>query len=89
MSQDKTYKIFFTGVTGGPCPVCDASGELVASWGTYAAAGQRVIVHSTDDEPLRVCTLETDTGRLHVDLSGRWYYEWLKTRYEISVTKMT
>lgn len=71
-----TFSTIYTGqIPGGPCPVCQQTGSLVAHHGTYDPEGQRTIVHHDPQTGVQRCTLPTAAGTLHTGPDARWRYE--------------
>lgn len=66
-----SFKMTFSGVHGGPCPVCAGSGELLAHDGEHG--GYRTIRHMDEHGREQVCTLPEEDGILYTK-AGRWWY---------------
>jgi len=71
--MDATFDMTFTGVNGGPCPLCNHSGQLMHHYGTYGTNGWRNIHHLDELGRLHKCTVASRHGVLYAD-EGRWWY---------------
>lgn len=74
-----SFKMTFSGVFGGPCPVCSGSGALLVHDGEFG--GYRTIRHMDEQGREQVCTLPEDEGM--VDTTGGW---WRYVPREFAVT---
>lgn len=68
-----SFNMFFTGVSGGPCPVCGGSGELIHHFGTQGPGGLRIINHEGAPQG-QLCTVVEAEGIMIVK-DGVWRYE--------------
>lgn len=66
-----SVKVICEGVTGGPCPVCEGSGELLSQHADFG--GYRTLRHLDQFGREQVCTLPEADGMVFTT-GGRWRY---------------